>query len=318
VASWSLHGIVIDADIELGRPAGPGTEPAVILDVGEPRPIGSDPPPGVVLLQREVEDRPFQTAAREGPRTTLRIHGLCDFRLADGSDRVVCVPDPVLTRDQLALLVRGAFLAFYLGLRGECVLHASAVDVTGDGSALVFVGGAGWGKSTMAAWLCSVGARLIVDDLLRLDESRPPRWAGTSSELRLRPTSESLVTSAPPTWSPRPTVDGRTALAPLITRHDAGELAAVVLPARSLNLSGLQVAALDPVEALLELVRFPRLDGWQVSEVIESHFDALSRLTEAVPVYRACLPWGPPFTREAALELLTALGLPIPAVAPSG
>lgn len=318
MSTWSLHGVVFDADIEIGRSADPSAEPAVSLVIEEPRPVGVERPEGVVLLERSLGGQPFQTAAREGSRTVLRIHGLCDFWLTDGSNRVHCVPDPGLTRNQLVLLVRGAFLAFYLGLRRECVLHASAVDATGDGSALVFVGGAGWGKSTMAAWLCSVGALLITDDLLRLDDSRPPRWVGTSSEVRLRSSSTALVTSAPPTWAPRPTVDGRTAVAPPVTTHEEGRVAAVVLPARSRGASRLEVTVLDPVDALLELVGFPRLDGWKVSEVIESQFDALSRLTASVPVYRASVPWGPPFTRDAALELLTTLGASTLAASCSG
>ena len=312
MATWSLQGVLVDADIEVGRRADPAADPAILLRVGKPRPVGRDRPSGDVLLERSVGNEPFQTAVRDGSRTVLRIHGLCDFRLTDGTSRVDCVPDPALTPDQLVLLVRGAFLAFYLGLRRECVLHASAVDAAGDGSALAFVGAAGWGKSTMAAWLCSVGARLIVDDLLRLDESCPPRWIGTSAELRLRPGSASLVDAGPPTWTTRPTVDGRTAVAPLVTRHEEGPISAVVLPARSRSASRVAVTRLDPVDALMELVRFPRLEGWKAGDVIESQFDALSRLVGSVPVYRASVPWGPPFGHRTALDLLRSIGATIP------
>ena len=78
------------------------------------------------------------------------------------------------------MLVGGTLLAFVLTMRGEAVLHASAVQV-GD-AALAFVGASGMGKSTMATLLCADGARLVTDDVLRLDT--------TSSATDLRPGSD--------------------------------------------------------------------------------------------------------------------------------
>lgn len=64
-------------------------------------------------------------------------------------------------------------LAVLLSLRGVLVLHASAV--AGPDGALVFLGSSGWGKSTIAAALYSLGYRLITDDVLPVaDVDRSP------------------------------------------------------------------------------------------------------------------------------------------------
>jgi hypothetical protein len=52
-----------------------------------------------------------------------------------------------------------------LGQRGYLVLHASAVQLR-DGKAIVFLGGTGWGKSTIASSYYENGAKLITDDCL--------------------------------------------------------------------------------------------------------------------------------------------------------
>lgn len=61
---------------------------------------------------------------------------------------------------------RGGARLLLRQLRGELGLHGSAVAF--DGRALAFVGGSGFGKSTIAAALCANGATLLADDAVAL------------------------------------------------------------------------------------------------------------------------------------------------------
>jgi hypothetical protein len=90
----------------------------------------------------------------------------------------------------------GPMMAFVLRLRGDVVLHASAVKV-GD-SAMAFVGPHGSGKSTTAAALARAGCPVITDDLLRLT-AEPTGWLAHpyGSALRLWPTSAALLYGDP-------------------------------------------------------------------------------------------------------------------------
>ena len=53
--------------------------------------------------------------------------------------------------------------------RGYLVLHASAVAA--GGTAVAFLGHAGWGKSTTAAALYAQGYGLVTDDVLAVEMS---------------------------------------------------------------------------------------------------------------------------------------------------
>ena len=77
------------------------------------------------------------------------------------------VPTRPSISGMVAILVTGLLVAYLLILDGQCVLHASAVEV--DGAAVAFLGRSGIGKSTMATLCCAAGARLVTDDVLRLD-----------------------------------------------------------------------------------------------------------------------------------------------------
>jgi serine kinase of HPr protein (carbohydrate metabolism regulator) len=69
--------------------------------------------------------------------------------------------------------------------RGRLVLHASAVTV--DLGVVAFMGGPGWGKSTMAAAMYARGHSIVADDVtaVRADKAHPvvhPSNVRTSSK----------------------------------------------------------------------------------------------------------------------------------------
>ena len=75
--------------------------------------------------------------------------------LIRGGSEIVVERAPNVEESRLRLLLLGAAMGVLLHQRGLLVLHASAVEVC-DGAA-IFLGGRGWGKSTVAAALHARG-----------------------------------------------------------------------------------------------------------------------------------------------------------------
>jgi hypothetical protein len=71
------------------------------------------------------------------------------------------------TTESLQVYLLGAALGHALVHQGEEPLHATVV--IDQGKAIALLGNCGFGKSTLAAYLLDSGARLLTDDLLRLD-----------------------------------------------------------------------------------------------------------------------------------------------------
>jgi hypothetical protein len=80
---------------------------------------------------------------------------------------IVVDPAPGIPEHIIRLPLLGTVLAAAVQQRGFLGLHASAVEIGGQGVA--FVGYRGQGKSTMAAALVGRGHKLLADDLVVLD-----------------------------------------------------------------------------------------------------------------------------------------------------
>lgn len=93
--------------------------------------------------------------------------------LVQGGHTIIVDPSQELDETTLRHFLLGPVMALLLSQRGHLLLHASAVAV--DGGAVLFLGNAGWGKSTMAAALHARGHALVTDDVAVLgdEESRP-------------------------------------------------------------------------------------------------------------------------------------------------
>lgn len=299
-----LHGLTVSSPLELGPNGSPGRFDFEIA-LGAPLPSRPEPPEGEVIVSFALGDVHIYSASAGSSSFCLRAHGLCDFELRGDLSYATCRPDPGADLAHVALVARGAFLAFWLGLSGDYVLHASAVEH--GGSAVAFVGGSGMGKSTLAAWACAAGARFIADDLLRVSTEGHPCWIGQSPELRLRPSAAELVSGHERRWEVASSPDGRVVVRPPAAPDQKGPIGAVVIPSPSRTARRVSVERLDPVMATLCLARFPRLEGWRLPRVVERQLEGSTRLAERVPVYVAQIPWGPPFACVPMEELLSAV-----------
>ena len=98
----------------------------------------------------------------------LRVDGVATVHVAP-DDRVIEVqPDPDGHLDVVAELVVNAVIPTLLGLIGNVVIHATAVNLAGR--AVAFAGASMAGKSSMTAALASLGNPVLADDCLRVEQ----------------------------------------------------------------------------------------------------------------------------------------------------
>jgi hypothetical protein len=311
--TYELHGLVVESPIPLDgqrvdRP------PDYRVVEGESH-HSSGPPPGRLLAEYRLGELNSWAAedADDPARRTLRYGGICDV-VVDRRERAITVhPRPGAERELLSILLCSSVLAHVLAMQGQPCLHASAIETGGE--ALAIVGSGGGGKSTLASILCAAGARLVSDDALRVGfaDERAECFLGTGV-LRLRPSAAELVARFDGIEQ-HLSVDERICIAPPRPRTLAVPLRAILLPRPSHEARELDTRSLGPREALLELVRFPRLISWLGGQPVRDHFVAAARLAKTVPVFGGSVPWGPPFAEDLAAELLDAVGMSSPLAA---
>ncbi len=168
------------------------------------------------------------TVGRPDGSVLLRLHGCVDFEVDADLRGVTAWRDPRCDPELYTLLVAGNLLATVLTLRGETVLHASAVER--DGRAVAFVAHSGMGKSTLAALACARGARFLTDDLLRFEHRPDGRVHCLPVASRIDCQAAAEILGFAPDGAHRVSVDERSVWRPEATTRPSAELVAVVLP----------------------------------------------------------------------------------------
>lgn len=278
------------------------------ITMGAPTQRTDEIPPGRLLISLMAQ-RQYYTGTVADDGYHLRFYDTCDVWIDHELSRAVVAPVTGADPEVISVLVSGSLLAFVLAMQGAPVLHASAVQI--GSRALAFTGGSGMGKSTSATLLCADGAKLITDDLLRLDLEGPEaRCRLGATEARLRKSAAELSSLFSDLPGRRETGDARDALAlePATQEHLPLHAIVVPLPRRENSGGKPDVQLLDKRSALMLLIRFPRLLGWSDPGVLTDQFQQLGAVVARVPVYVAHLPWGPPFPRTLAADLLAELG----------
>lgn len=311
---YDLYGMVIASDVDLhqDRPA-PASAGVDLTIERAPRVREQTPLDGKSILDHSRDGRRWYHAVRrEDGSYTLRFTDMCDFDVSADLRRATVFAAPTDERGVATVLTSGALLAFVLHLRGDFVLHGSAVVHDGDDAdplTVGFVGRSGMGKSTMASLLCRAGGSLITDDVLVLDrasEGFVPRWG--ASDVRLREGAASLAEDfAASQRTERTSPDGRRVVR-LAGSADAvtepPPLRAIMIPFPDRERDEIAIERLTAKDAALLLMRFPRLSEWSEPEGVARHFSSLAALTSCVPVAIVRVPWGPPFAESVADAIL--------------
>lgn len=306
-ATYSVHGLRVRSEVPLPETAlGADGLPDVDVRWGESRVIPAAPPEGRVLAARDPDDNGY-IVTEDDDGYTIRYYAEYDFRISRDTGTIVVHIDPGTDPALAPLGIAGNVLATLLELRGECVLHASCVEV--DGIALAVAGDSGMGKSTLAALFCAQGARLVAEDALRLELSNDEVvcYPGMG-QIRLRPGAASLAEAFAPGML-GDTVDGRIGVNAERTRESTLRLGAVLIPGPTRDAQELSVRRLGQREALIALVSYPRVTGWELDSPVRRHFDVLARVAATVPVFDSTIPWGPPFVDGLVDQLLTEIAL---------
>jgi hypothetical protein len=312
---YRIHDLLVESDMVLQAvPAAGGGTPDYRLLMAEPVECPIGPPPGRLIGGFGDETFGYWVTADEDDpgRWTIRYAGIVQAEL-DRAERTLTV-HPAIGGDpgMVPVFVEGSLLAHVLAAEGLLAIHASAVEW--GGAALALVGPSGMGKSTLAALLCSAGARLLADDALRVDVSGGIATCYPGSRrLRLRASAAPLA-HAMDGAALTETADGRTAVSPAALADRPLPLRALVLPEPSRETQRLDVRRLGPVEAVQELLSYPRLTRWEDSEQIGTLFRLTADVAAAVPVYRATIPWGLPFQPGLPEELFERVGLGLASV----
>ena len=94
------------------------------------------------------------------------------FVIKNGN-RITVTPHVNVDQKLLAQYLLGPVFGLLLYQRGYFLLHASTVEI--NNKAVSFLGASGWGKSTIAAFLCLRGYKLLADDVtaIKFENSEP-------------------------------------------------------------------------------------------------------------------------------------------------
>ncbi len=228
-------------------------------------------------------DRQFRTVAEEAYLFWEKVGA---FLVRNGREINVDPAKPV-EEPVLRLFILGPALAVLLYQRGLLVLHAGTVAV--NGGAVAFLGGPGWGKSTLATALYLRGHGLMADDVTAVQVDRPsPMVLPGFPQLKLWPEAAAALGIAAEDLVPlHPRLAKRGCHAPRGFPEAPLPLTRIYVLAEGAHH---EVEPLRPQEALVELVRHSY--GIRVLHRVRpaSHFRQCAALASTVPVYRIKAP----------------------------
>ena len=221
----------------------------------------------------------------------LRFPGLADYRVSADGHEVLCDPVSEVSAETIRHLYLNQVLPLALSRMGKLVLHASAVEVHGEG--IVFVGESGRGKSTLAASFATSGYRFLTDDGLVIEE----RLTGYHV-LPSHPSIRLWADSQEALVHPATRIAGPVQFTSK-TRFLAGDEIAFCdepRPLRRVYFLGdgasphVEFAPMGASGRMIELVKHSFLLDIHARELIASHFDQLSRLVRLPIYYRLDYP----------------------------
>ncbi len=219
----------------------------------------------------------------------LRFPELVDFLISTSGESVFYFPESDIPEETIRHLILDQLIPRILGQRGHLVLHASAVKLR-DGKVLVFLGGTGWGKSTIASSYYENGAELITDDclLIKIVDNKifcVPNYYG----LRLYPDSAEAIFKENMRYKP---VAHYSSKERLVLHHRESETAEPIPVSAILLLSDPGTGCVDTVsikkiqgtKEIMAIVEQTFLMDIEDKAIISKQFINASEVNEASPV----------------------------------
>jgi hypothetical protein len=216
-----------------------------------------------------------------------------EFLVAADGRRIACRPTERCSSESFQVYMLGQALSFALVRQHLEPLHATVVEIDGEGVA--FLGGSAFGKSTVAASFLEAGYRLVTDDLLVLQPCGQTIWAYPGPpRIKLFPDMASRFLPGAP--GVHMNADTGKLIVPLDERqtctHPVPIRAMYVLtsPPESARQRTVTSETLSPRASFMELVKSTfnrRLAG---ARRMERQFTAVGRLIDAVALRRLSYP----------------------------
>ena len=233
---------------------------------------------------------PWTRFYRTGAGYLLRFPGFADFEISkDGHDVAGWAVDGV-SDATIDHLYHNQVLPLALSKRGRVVLHASAIEASGQ--AIAFVGASGRGKSTLAVAFARDGIPCIADDGLLLDAEDGSLWTvpGHPSIRLWEDSQRALVgdgaAKAPAvSFTPKERLLASDRIAFSGKRRRLGHLYLLGEPAADELLDAPLFEPVAPADALVELVRNSFLLETEARDDVARHFERLSAVVEQTPCH---------------------------------
>ncbi len=185
---YNICGHVIDSDIVLSLSAADRQRADHRFQVMADGPSGRIHPRKAVQQHVVPDGSVWMSVARHPLGYRFHFPALADFYVSQDGRDIRCSPAPSIPGHTIEHLLLDQVLPRVMSHHGRTVLHASAMK-HGE-RAIIFLGDAGWGKSTLTASFCGMGLPLITDDCLLLDEGdEQVMGVGSYPGLRLWPDS---------------------------------------------------------------------------------------------------------------------------------
>jgi hypothetical protein len=268
---YTAYGLAIDSAVPLPElPASAARAADVVVRIGR---VDGVPP------EARREER-YVRADAGAAYLYLRGGAACCVR---GGREIVVDPDPGTDERVLRLQLLGAGLAALLRQRGHLILHASGV--VAGGGAVGFLGGSGWGKSTVAAAFHAAGHTVVDDDILAVATGGdvPVALPGVP-RFKLYPDAAAHLGIDAAALAPLGSSVGK------LGRAMGDRFASGPQPLRALcvldDADGLAVEPLAPPAALLELLRHSYGAQSIQAAVASEHFRQCAAVARGVPARR--------------------------------
>ena len=227
----------------------------------------------------------------------IRYDEMFEFLIAPQGNSVIYRLRGKMSSGSFQTYLLGRVFSYVLVKMGHEPLHATTVVV--DGGAVAFLGGSGFGKSSLAACFIAAGCPLLTDDVLRTEEryGRYLAFAGAPC-LKLLPGVARLYLDDLSAGVP---INNREASAskllfPLAAEHGvSGSLplrAIYVLtnPRKVYRRQRVVLASMTAREALMNLISFTHNDTLVSPQRMQHLLECAQRLSAAVPVRSLAYP----------------------------
>lgn len=298
-----LHGLVIESEVPLEARSAPASDPPDLHVTLRRGTVDAQRPDGPLLAGDPAMPNLY-SIVQTGTEITAHFPSLFQYTLDESLSHAMCVVDPEANPQMASILCSGNVVSAILGLRGVGVLHASTVAF--GNRAIAVAGHVGAGKSTLTALLCSAGATLVGDDVLRVDDD-DTCFLG-STQLRLRPQAAKVAQMLGADPDAR-TADGRIPVTPPLASQPP-QLAAIIVPRLSEDFDAVSSERLMASKAASELLGCARIFGWRLPAALRAQFDLATRLATTIPVHAVQIPWrDDPYQPELARQLAEACGV---------